>query len=369
MDLSNNITPPTNLGTKVKVDEVERFIVTCLVKCGVPVDKATQVAEVLVAADIRGHYSHGIQRLEMYLNRIQHNLIEVSKEPSVLKQTSATALVDGQHALGAVVANFSMDLAICKAKKEGIGCVVTKGSNHYGIAGHYATRAMQQGCVGLSFSNTPPAVVASGGSKRSIGTNPISLAAPALQGDGFVLDMATSVVSFGKVVVADLKGEKVPDNWVVDKAGRNTQDPSQLLRQGGALLPLGGSVLHSNYKGLGLGVMVEILCSILSGGPHGKYVPWKTDLERQSDISHCFIAINPEMFAEGFQERLSDLMAQIRDTEPVDPEYPVQVAGDPERQMMTRVEKEGAITYHINQINKLWHLATHLGVEPIRTIN
>ncbi|KAK3853911.1 hypothetical protein Pcinc_039571 [Petrolisthes cinctipes] len=110
-----------------------------------------------------------------------------------------------------------------------------------------------------------------------------------------------------KVAVADLKGEKVPDNWVVDKAGRNTQDPSQLLRQG------------------------EHYC-LWGGGPHGKDVAWKTDLDRQSDISHCFIAINPEMFAEGFQERLSDLMAQLRDVEP-------------------------------------WQLATHLGVEPIRTIN
>ena len=181
----------------------------------------------------------------MYVNDLR-NGITVSEpiEPTVIKESIAAAHVNGNNVLGPVVGNFCMDIAINKAKEAGVGWVSAKGSNHYGIAGWYAMRAAKQGLLGLSFCNTSPLVVPTRARKPTLGTNPISLAAPGVNGDSFVLDMATSAVALGKIELAGVKEQKIPEGWAADRNGKVSNDPNKVL-SGGGLFPLGGTELNS----------------------------------------------------------------------------------------------------------------------------
>ncbi|CAG2062724.1 unnamed protein product, partial [Timema podura] len=160
--------------------EIRRFLAEAMMKAGACEDHALQLADVLAEADYAGHYSHGLNRIEMYVRDAQTGKCDVNVKPCVLKDTVSTAWVEGNNGLGMVVGNFCMKLAIAKAKQTGVGWVVAKGSNHYGIASWYSTQALKK-CM-----------------LAALGTNPLSLAAPALKRDSFILDMATSAVAVGK---------------------------------------------------------------------------------------------------------------------------------------------------------------------------
>ncbi|XP_069944768.1 uncharacterized oxidoreductase YjmC isoform X2 [Cherax quadricarinatus] len=342
-------------------------MVECMMTQGVSRDRATTLAQVLVAADVRGHYSHGLHRLGHYINDVKNNLCDAGTTPTIVKESVSTALVDGNNGLGPVVGKFAMDLAIRKAQTTGIGWVCAKGSNHYGIAGWYTMRAAKQGLVGVSFTNTHPVVVPTRGKQGALGTNPISVAAPAEGDDSFVLDMSTSVVAYGKVEVAHTKNEAIPEGWAVDKHGCMTTSSAECL-DGGFIMPLGGPELHSGYKGFGLSMMVEIFCGIMSGSSYGPNLNSLLRKDQPADLSHCFVAVNPAFFAPGFEERLGDLMSHCRNMEPIDTNKPVLVAGDPERARTDQVKKDGGITYHINQVKEAWQLAEYLGVSPMQWI-
>uniref|UniRef100_A0A914C9V9 Malate dehydrogenase n=1 Tax=Acrobeloides nanus TaxID=290746 RepID=A0A914C9V9_9BILA len=224
----------------VAVEDMRRFIVDSMKTTGVNVQHAEQLADLLITADQRGHYSHGLNRLHIYLNDVASGSNAKDGVPTVLKQKGSTAWVDGQNLLGAVVGNFCVDLAIKLAKEHGVGWVVAKNSNHFGIAGYWSLQPAAQGLVGLSFTNASPIIFPTRASEVSMGTNPISFIASAQNGDNFALDMATSTVAYGKVELADRKGKKeVPQVWGADKDGHPTSDPKAILN-GGGLLPLGG---------------------------------------------------------------------------------------------------------------------------------
>ncbi|CAG2103471.1 unnamed protein product, partial [Medioppia subpectinata] len=182
--------------------------------------------------------------------------IKKAKQPIILNESASTAWVDGNNLLGPVVGMFCMELAIKKAKQVGIGFVTVKGSNHYGIAGYYSLMALEHNLLGMSFTNATPIVVATRAQNPSIGTNPISLAAPGLNGDSFVLDMATTAVAKGKLEIADRKHEQITEGWAIDQSGR----PLKHFSNFHALLPLGGEENSSGYKGYGLSMMTEIFC-------------------------------------------------------------------------------------------------------------
>ncbi|CAD6192572.1 unnamed protein product [Caenorhabditis auriculariae] len=185
-------------------DEIHKFMVTCMTKAGASELHARQLADVLVEGDVRGHYSHGLNRLDMYVRDVTHKTCKGDGEPVVLKERAATAWVDGNNLLGPVVGNFCMNLAVEKAKEAGVGWVVAKGSNHYGIAGWYALQAMKSGMLGMSMTNTSPISFPTRSAVPALGTNPLSLGAPAAGNESFVLDMATTTVAVGKASLFSL---------------------------------------------------------------------------------------------------------------------------------------------------------------------
>nr|XP_023023118.1 uncharacterized protein LOC111511334 [Leptinotarsa decemlineata] len=237
----------------VCLDEARRFMVDCFKAVGCNQNHAEIVAENLLAADYRGHYSHGMNRLD---------------------------------------------------------------SNHFGIAGIYSLQAIERGFLGMSFTNTSPFMVPTRSKEVALGTNPISLGAPGLNGDSFVLDMATTAVAVGKIEIQRRKNEPIPSGWALNNDGRLETD-ANIAYDAGKLLPLGGEELNSGYKGYGLGMMVEIFCGILSGSKYGPNIRKWSAFSEIADNGQAFIAIDPNAFASGFEERMSDLMGTLRKMEPV----------------------------------------------------
>ncbi|KAF7283894.1 hypothetical protein GWI33_022725 [Rhynchophorus ferrugineus] len=346
------------------LEEAKRFMIDCFKAVGTPQDHAEIVSENLLEADYRGHYSHGMNRLEMYIRDIQGGSTDAKAEPAVLKETVATALVDGKNGLGAVVGRRCMDLAIKKAKEVGIGFVVARGSNHYGIAGKYALQAIDEGLLGLSFTNTSPFMTPTRAKTATLGTNPLSLGAPANNGDSFVLDMATTAVAVGKIELARRKHEPIPEGWALNDEGMPETNPT-IAYKSGKLMPLGGSELNSGYKGYGLGMLVEIFCGILSGSAYGPHVrKWGQSTEL-ANLGQAFMAIDPNAFAPGFEDRMSDLIDYTRNLEPANPEKPVLVHGDKENHHMEKVNNEGGLRYVENQHKTNEKLAEELKVKPM----
>eukprot|EP01087_Luapelamoeba_hula_P005146 TRINITY_DN1522_c0_g1_i1.p1 TRINITY_DN1522_c0_g1~~TRINITY_DN1522_c0_g1_i1.p1 ORF type:complete len:401 (+),score=82.33 TRINITY_DN1522_c0_g1_i1:36-1205(+) len=362
---------------RVAVAELTAFVDRVMQGAGCSPEQAAIVAEILVAADHRGVHSHGVNRLEMYVNELLNKEIDPKGEPEIVSQTDAVACVDGHNGVGMPVAKFCMELAIEKAKKHGVGWVVCRGANHYGIAGYYAMMASKQGMMGMSFTNTSPVVFPSRSAKPALGTNPISLAAPSTDpSDPFVLDMATSAVAIGKVEYKHRQGVQVPDGWGVDKTGTVTQEPEQILN-GGGLLPLGGIEETSGYKGFGLAMMVEIFCGILAGADYATNIPpWRQGRGRAANLGQCFICVDPAAFGGGFPERMSDLMHTVRHLPSTSPSSssdssssssnskPVLSPGDPEKAWETLYSREG-IALHKNLIEALQHVATRVSVDPL----
>nr|CAD7442097.1 unnamed protein product [Timema bartmani] len=224
---------------------------------------------------------------QMYVRDAQTGKCDVNVKPCVLKDTVSTAWVEGNNGLGMVVGNFCMKLAIAKAKQTGVGWVVAKGthtllftsrglvcqsSNHYGIASWYSAQALKKCMLGLTFTDTSPLVCPTRSKKAALGTNPLSLAAPALKRDSFILDMATSAVAVGKIEVKMKAQQPIPEGWAQDAEGNITTDASVAFKAS-HLMPLGGSEETSGYKGYGLAMLVETLCGVLAGED---FISWVT---------------------------------------------------------------------------------------------
>ncbi|XP_053380813.1 uncharacterized oxidoreductase YjmC-like [Mercenaria mercenaria] len=352
-------------GSVVPLEEFHAFIVRCSKSVGISDNHAESLAEMLVSADYRGHYSHGLKNLERYLICVRKGIISGAGTPEIVKQTAATALVDGHKLLGPVIGNFCMDLAMEKAKTAGIGWVSVRGSNHYGMAALYGLRALKQGMLGIALTNTSPGMAPTRAKENILGTNPICVAAPAKDGDGFMLDMATSAVAYGKAINAKRIGEPIPEGWAVDKQGKSITDPNFVY----GMLPLGGAENTSGYKGYGLAMMVEIFCGILSGSNYGHNIISVSDqINKEANLGQCFIAINPEAFEEGFLDRMTELLNYCRNLDPVEGETEVLVAGDPERKHMEKCDQQGGILYHPEQIKHANSIATSCNVQPMKIL-
>lgn len=155
--------------------EVERFMIDCMTRMNTPKDRAMMLAQNLSEADARGHFSHGLNRLAVYVSDIENDLCDPNANPKVLKESVSTAWVDGCKSLGVVVGHFAMNLAIQKAKETGIGWVSAKGSNHFGICQWYTSMATKENLIGIASTNTSPHVVPSRAQAKTFGTNPIAV--------------------------------------------------------------------------------------------------------------------------------------------------------------------------------------------------
>lgn len=286
---------------RFKKSDLMDFVHRYMTKLGVSKEDAEIVGKVLICADIRGIESHGLHRMGSYYgNRISKGYINPDTPYRVVSETNTTALIDGGNGLGQVVSYHAMNMAIGKAGTHGVGVITVNNSNHFGIAGYYAMRALDHNMIGICMTNSQPLVAPTYGKTAILGTNPISMAVPCGEKHPYVLDMATSAVAYGKIQVYEKKKEKIPIGWGIDEEGLVTNDPSKIKPGGhGALLPLGGMDITAGYKGYGLALLVEILCSALSGGNFLTRVGGPARPE-PTGVSHFFMAINIEAFRPVF---------------------------------------------------------------------
>ncbi|HEX9339884.1 MAG TPA: Ldh family oxidoreductase [Thermoplasmata archaeon] len=342
------------------------FCEQVLMKLGVPPEDARITTDVLVLADLRGIDSHGVARLGRYVGGLKAGYMKPRDESRILKETKATALLDGGQSLGQVVGKKGMDLAIRKAKDTAVGVVAVRNSNHYGIAGYYALMALEHNLIGVSMTNAGPLVVPTFGRTSVLGTNPISLAAPAMKEKAFVLDMATSTVPRGKVEVFNRLGQPIPHGWAVDETGRSSTDPARVLnalakRLGGGLLPLGGEGEDlGGHKGYGLALMVDVLCGVLSGAATGLQV--YAD-EKRPDVGHFFMALDPAAFRslDEFRRDMDRLAKELKDSPKAHGQDRIYVHGEKSFARMEKFREEG-IALDPKVVESLKKIGTDLGV-------
>ena len=274
----------------VKAEVLERFCRETLITAGLDEPGAEIVARSLVEADLRGISTHGVVRLWLYERRVRAGLIRPNPAMRLARTGPATASLLGGHGAGQVVGSRAMTEAIALAREAGVGCVAATQSNHFGIAAYFTMQALPHDMIGLAISHSDSLVAPYGAAKPFLGSNPISVAIPAGDEDPVVLDMATSVVSMGKVMSAKAAAEPIPLGWAIDPAGNPTTDPDQAL--GGSLLPMG------TYKGYGLSLVIEVLSALLAGSPFGPHVPIPFKIAEIQNLGHFFAALDLRRFLD-----------------------------------------------------------------------
>ncbi len=338
-------------GLRIWADPLKGFCARVFQKMGIPEEDARITAGVLVAADLRGIDSHGVARLRRYVNGLRDGVMVARPQVQVVTETPATALIDAGAGLGQPVSYRAMEKAIQKARDLGAGFVTVRNSNHYGIAGYYAMMALEHDCIGISMTNAAVLVVPTFGRDAMLGTNPISVAAPAGQEWPFVLDMATSTVPRGKLEVYNRLEKPIPLGWATDETGTPTDGTGRVLENlkqqaGGGLLPLGGAgELLGGHKGYGLTLMVDILCAILSGAAYADLVYPKDEQGRPlpSAIGHFFGAWRVDAFrpVEEFKAAMDDLQGRLKGMPKAEGQTRVYVHGEKEYEEAELRSREG----------------------------
>jgi len=329
-------------------NDLLNFSTEVFLKIGCPQDEADLAAKTLLSADLRGVDSHGVARLTGYVRLWKAGRINPKPNVRIVHETPSTAVVDGDSGLGLVVGPKAMEVAIEKAEKVGTGWVSVKNTNHFGIAGVHAMKALQKDMIGIAMTNASPLVAPTFSLERLLGTNPIAVAIPAGEEPPFVADFATTTAPNGKLEMLQRKEEKAPEGWIQDKEGYASKDP-HALKSGGALLPLGGSKEHGSHKGYCLGAIVDIFSAVLSGANYGPWVPpFVSFLPLAPDpvgegIGHFFGAMRVDAFRpkEDFKFHMDKWIQRFRAAAPVPGQARVEIPGDQERLIQEIRIKEG----------------------------
>ena len=324
------------------------FTKSVFIKMGCSEKHAEIIADVFLAAELRGHSSHGMIRIKDYYELWKAGRININPVIKIVHESPSTAVVDGDRAVGMIPARRSMEIAIEKAVTAGTGWVATRNSNHFGIAGYYAMMPLKHDMIGICLTNANPLVAPTFSISRMMGTNPIAVAIPALKQPPFVADFATTPIARGKLAVAEKKGEKVPIGFVQDKTGKPSDDPS-ILKSGGSMLTLGGDRIHGSHKGYCLSAIVDIFSAVFSGANFGPFVPPSVaylpvlDKKVGEGTGHFFGAMRIDAFqpADEFRTKMDQWIEIFRSSKPAEGQERVLIPGDPEREAEERIMKEG----------------------------
>ena len=332
------------------VTTLENFIRDVLLSLGVPAGDAQTCTDVILASDLRGIESHGIGRLRYYYERISSGQHQVMTNVEVVRESPTTAVIDGHHGMGMVIAKRAMQMAIDKARNYGMGSVAVRNSTHFGIAGYYPLMAVKEGMIGLTVTNARPAMSPTFGVQPLLGTNPIAFGAPTDEDFPFLYDGATPITQRGKIEVLAREEKAVPAGWIIDKDNKTLTDANEILaglsRGTAALLPLGGEgEVLGGHKGYGLGTMVEILSAALQTGSFlcgltglsadGKPQPFK--------VGHFCMAINIEAFTalEDFKSTTGQILRELRSSCKAPGQARIYTAGEKEYEYEKMVRARG----------------------------
>jgi len=301
---------------------ITAFVTDAFAGVGVPREDAEICADVLLESDKRGIESHGVNRFKpIYIDRILAGIQQPVTRFEVIRETPTTAVIDGHDGMGQVIGVKSMNMAIEKAKKYGMGMVAVRNSCHYGIAGYYPSMAIKEGMIGMTGTNARPSIAPTFGVENMLGTNPLTIGFPTDEEFPFIIDCATSITQRGKLEYYSRIGKQTPAGMVVGRDGTALTNTDEILVQlntgEAALAPLGGIGEElAGYKGYGYATVIEVLSAALQQGnylkaltgigEHGEKVPFH--------LGHFFIAIDTEAFMglEEFKKTAGDIMRELR---------------------------------------------------------
>ncbi|QSH42316.1 Ldh family oxidoreductase [Lentisphaerota bacterium ZTH] len=308
----------------IDFETMEAFMRDVFIGVGVPEEDAAICADVLIAADKRGIDSHGIGRLKpIYYDRIKLGIQNPVTEFEIVREGPTTAVVDGHDGMGQVIAKRSMQMAIDKARKFGMGMVAVRNSTHYGIAGYYPLMAIDNNMIGITGTNARPSIAPTFGVENMLGTNPLTFGMPSDEEFPFFLDCATSISQRGKIEVYDRAGKELPPGWVIGEDGKTRTDTHQILQDlvkgTAALTPLGGiGEDGGGYKGYGYAAVVEILSAALQQGLFLKGLLGIDEAgnRRPYHLGHFFIAIDINAFCDpaDFKKTTGDILRTMRNS-------------------------------------------------------
>ena len=326
----------------VAADDLLALAVDIFACAGVPPDEAHVVANALVEADLRGMQSHGVLRIPIYVEKIRAGAFRPGCNGKIVRETAATALLDGENGLGQVVSLRAMGLAIQKARATGIGAVGVRKSNHFGEAAHYVIYAAERDMIGFVATNGSPNMPALGGTTKMTGPLPFTAAVPTGSGPPFVIDAALGVTNRGKLIYLSARGERIPLGW----------DPARVL-DGGWILPIGG------HKGFGITIFLEILSGVLTGARIGSEIRdlYNAPRSEPQGLGHFCIAIDPAAFMplEQFKARMDEMIRMVKSSKLAPGVTRMIIPGEPEIEAKRRRIAEGIplATTVLDQLNAL----------------
>ncbi len=336
------------------------FCCDILQSVGVPADDAALVARSLTEADARGLSSHGIVRLlPVYVQRLQAGTTRAQPNIQVVRRKGVTHVLDGDAGLGQVVGHAAMKLAVETADELSCAVVAVRHSSHFGIGALFVEQAVSQGLIGIALTNAPANMPPHGGRQRFFGTNPLAIGIPCGAERPVVLDMSTSVVARGKIVMLQKLGLPVPAGWAIDPDGHPTEDAAAALA--GCVLPM------SAHKGSGLAFMIDVLAGVLSGAASGPDIVDLYDTgARPQNVGHFFMALSVEAFMPlaTFGERMDQLVREVRAQPRQAAVERIYVPGEWEYELAERSKMQG-ITVAAPGVRELDALAHRLGVQAL----
>jgi L-2-hydroxycarboxylate dehydrogenase (NAD+) len=299
----------------VSFERLKAFIHAALTKLGLPDADAMTVAALMAEADLQGSDGHGVTRLPQYARRIKAGGFNVRPDIQLVREQAGTALLNGDNGMGHLVMKRAAEIAIDKARSTGIAWVSSQFSNHAGPASLYARMPLAHDMIGLYFAvgnanHLPPW----GGLDMLLSTNPIAAAIPAGDEQPIILDMATTVAAYGKVKTKALRGETMPEGWMIDRQGKPLTDPKRADE--GMLLPLGG--MEAGYKGYGLAMIIGLLAGTLGGAAMGKdVVDFNHDDSSVTNTGQAIAAIDIAAFGDVavFKASVDALVRSFRNSE------------------------------------------------------
>ena len=318
-------------GVVIAAAELRDLAVGALRAVAAPQANATVQADLLIEAELRGLPSHGMQRLPRLVARVRAGLADASATGDARRTASGALAIDGRRGLGPVVMMRALESLAEDVPGRGIAFAAIRNSNHIGMLAYYAEAAVARGLIGIVVTTSEALVHPFGGTEAMLGTNPIAIGIPT--GDApFILDLATSRVSMGRIHHHALTGTAIPDDWAVDADGRRTTDPDAAKR--GAIAPFGGA------KGYGLGLAVELLVAALAGSAFAPEVGGTLDDTEVANKGDLLILIDPDA-GTGSTGSLAPYLHRLRASRPEDPARPVAVPGDGMRARRARALAEG----------------------------
>ena len=292
---------------KKDAQELHRLARTALERAGANSKMADAAARHLVRAEAQGLPTHGMSRVPFYCGMLRKGRADGAAQPALLADRAGVCLIDNRDGLPYVSAQWAVQEAIQRARRNGIAFAGIRNSAHVGVLGIHVEEIAAAGLVGFAFTNSPAAIPPWGGKKALFGTNPVAAAFPRKDARPLVIDLAMTTVVRGRIMMAMKRGERIPEGWALDRHGKPTTDPKEAIEHG-SLFPIGGA------KGAMLALIFELICAALTGAAIGPEADsFFSEEGNRPRIGQAFIAIDPGGLAgmEKYWERTETIVSTM----------------------------------------------------------